>query len=59
MTMGDFAFTFGQIVDGLRDHTDDEKFAFFKDNFDEKKGNIKKRLRADDNIFKKHREETQ
>ena len=52
MNMGEFAFNFGQVVDGLRDHKPEEKFEFFKDNFDNKKQEVKGRLRKDNNIYR-------
>lgn len=55
MQVSEFAFVFGQIIDGLRHHKPIEKFRFFKDNFDEKKQELHSRLKNDNAIYQQER----
>jgi len=50
----DFAYFFGQVIEGLKDNKEQEKFAFFKDNFEDKKDDTRRRLRFDKNLYNKN-----
>jgi len=47
----DFAYFFGQVIEGLKNNRNGEKFAFFRDNFENKKDDTKRRLRFDKTLY--------
>merc|ERR1719362_527392 len=57
MSMQEFAFIFGQVIDGLRERRPEEKFEFFRKNFEERRDELKKRLKADERIYRREREQ--
>lgn len=58
ISFSNFAFVFGQVVEGLRDNKNTLEYYFFKDNYDQKVSQIKSRLMNDHAKYVQERQNT-